>query len=59
MLGFLVLLAVVFAVSYEVGDAAGPVAPGMRSSAPDGDGTGDGDGSGNGRGSGGGHGGHG
>ncbi|MFJ1830938.1 hypothetical protein [Streptomyces sp. NPDC088178] len=29
--GFLVLLVAMFAVSYEVGSAVGPVAPGMRS----------------------------
>ncbi|MEI5098000.1 hypothetical protein RB200_04240 [Streptomyces sp. PmtG] len=54
LLGFLVLLVVVFAVSYQVGDSVGPVAPGMRSSTSDGDGGGSG-----GDGDGGGHGGHG
>ncbi|WP_404818991.1 hypothetical protein [Streptomyces phaeolivaceus] len=29
--GFLLLLALIFTVSYAVGAAAGPVAPGMRS----------------------------
>lgn len=30
LVGFLLLLAMVFAVSYAAGSAAGPVAPGMR-----------------------------
>ncbi|MFH9072520.1 hypothetical protein [Streptomyces alboflavus] len=62
LLGFLVLLVVVFAVAYQVGSSVGPVAPGMRSSTPDG-GAGDdkdgGSGGGSGGGHGGGHGGHG
>ncbi|MVO86439.1 hypothetical protein GPA10_17140 [Streptomyces sp. p1417] len=37
LLGFLVLLVVVFAVAYQVGSSVGPVAPGMRSSDPGGD----------------------
>ncbi|MEV0438254.1 hypothetical protein AB0I84_13405 [Streptomyces spectabilis] len=56
LLAFLALLAVVFVVSYQVGDSVGPVAPGMRSSTSDGDG---GSGGGSGGGHGGGHGGHG
>ncbi|MFH0517633.1 hypothetical protein ACHBTE_10690 [Streptomyces sp. M41] len=40
--GFLVLLALVFTVSYAVGAAAGPVAPGMHRSGTSGDGGGDG-----------------
>ncbi|MFD9887472.1 hypothetical protein ACFWZT_39080 [Streptomyces alboflavus] len=62
LLGFLVLLVVVFAVAYQVGSSMGPVAPGMRSSTPDG-GAGDdkdgGSGGGSDGGHGGGHGGHG
>ncbi|MEU1116439.1 MULTISPECIES: hypothetical protein [unclassified Streptomyces] len=46
--GFLVLLVLLFTVSYAVGSAAGPVAPGMHGPATttggDGDGDGDGDG---------------
>lgn len=38
--GFLALLVVMFAVSYGVGSAAGPVAPGMRSTGDGGGGTG-------------------
>ncbi|MER5568524.1 hypothetical protein ABT083_20245 [Streptomyces goshikiensis] len=34
LVGFVVLLGLVFAGSYAVGAAAGPVAPGMRSSDP-------------------------
>ncbi|MER8097549.1 hypothetical protein ABT002_30085 [Streptomyces goshikiensis] len=34
LVGFLVLLGLMFAGSYAVGVAAGPVAPGMRSSDP-------------------------
>ncbi|MFI5638852.1 hypothetical protein ACIA8H_15675 [Streptomyces goshikiensis] len=34
LVGFLVLLGLMFAGSYAVGAAAGPVAPGMRSSDP-------------------------
>ncbi|MES5820599.1 hypothetical protein [Streptomyces sp. RG80] len=42
--GFLLLLALIFAVSYGVGAAAGPVAPGMHGTAgTPGDGDGDGD----------------
>ncbi|MFB7188849.1 hypothetical protein ACFCZT_26835 [Streptomyces sp. NPDC056230] len=37
--GFLILLMAMFAVSYEVGSAVGPVAPGMHST-PVGDGGG-------------------
>lgn len=33
--GFLLLLAVVFAVAYAVGSAVGPVAPDMRGSDPE------------------------
>ncbi|MEV6029259.1 hypothetical protein [Streptomyces sp. NPDC052036] len=36
--GFLLLLALVFSVSYAVGSAAGPVAPGMHGSAGSGSG---------------------
>lgn len=60
LLGFLVLLVVVFAVAYQVGSSVGPVAPGMRSSTPDsGDGTGGDRDGGSGGGAHGGHGGHG
>lgn len=45
--GFLLLLVLVFAVSYAVGTAAGPVAPGMHGSGGSG-GGGDGDGTGGG-----------
>ena len=38
--GFLLLLALVFTVSYAVGAAAGPVAPGMHRSGTSGDGGG-------------------
>ncbi|UXX91371.1 hypothetical protein N7U49_01560 [Streptomyces sp. AD2-2] len=38
--GFLVLLALVFSVSYAIGSAAGPVAPGMRGTGSAGTGTG-------------------
>ncbi|MFD9075395.1 hypothetical protein [Streptomyces lasiicapitis] len=58
LLGFLVLLVVVFAVAYQVGSSVGPVAPGMRSSTPD-SGTGGGSGGSDDGGSHGGHGGHG
>ncbi|WP_229909443.1 hypothetical protein [Streptomyces flavofungini] len=58
LLGFLVLLVVVFAVAYQVGSSMGPVAPGMRSSTPEDGSGGDRDG-GSGGGHGGGHGGHG
>ncbi|MFD6185234.1 hypothetical protein [Streptomyces goshikiensis] len=34
LVGFLVLLGLMFAGAYAVGSAAGPVAPGMRSSDP-------------------------
>ncbi|MBB5928400.1 hypothetical protein [Streptomyces echinatus] len=44
--GFLLLLALVFTVSYAVGAAAGPVAPGMHGTAPGGGGDGDDGGSG-------------
>lgn len=37
--GFLLLLALIFTVSYAVGAAAGPVAPGMQRSGTSGDGT--------------------
>ncbi|AZQ33015.1 hypothetical protein EJ357_05790 [Streptomyces cyaneochromogenes] len=40
--GFLLLLALVFTVSYVVGTAAGPVAPGMHRSGTSGDGGGGG-----------------
>lgn len=36
--GFLLLLALIFAVSYGVGVGAGPVAPGMRGDSTSGDG---------------------
>ncbi|MFI6549422.1 hypothetical protein ACIBO9_39885 [Streptomyces prunicolor] len=38
--GFLLLLVLVFSVSYAVGSAAGPVAPGMRGTGSAGTGTG-------------------
>ncbi|WP_406464356.1 hypothetical protein OH768_51320 [Streptomyces sp. NBC_01622] len=38
--GFLLLLALVFSVSYAVGSAAGPVAPGMRGTGSTGTGGG-------------------
>ncbi|MFJ8636705.1 hypothetical protein [Streptomyces sp. NPDC093568] len=38
--GFLLLLAVIFTVSYAVGAAAGPVAPGMHRSGTGGEGGG-------------------
>ncbi|MFE5818817.1 hypothetical protein [Streptomyces sp. NPDC056479] len=38
--GFLLLLAVIFTVSYAVGAAAGPVAPGMHRTGTSGDGGG-------------------
>ncbi|MGI5373605.1 hypothetical protein ACQEV2_04970 [Streptomyces sp. CA-251387] len=38
--GFLVLLALIFTVSYAVGAATGPVAPGMHRSGTGGDGGG-------------------
>ncbi|MEU6291494.1 hypothetical protein ACFVHR_05605 [Streptomyces sp. NPDC127168] len=41
--GFLVLLVLVFAVSYGVGRSVGPVAPGMHGPATTGGGTGTGD----------------
>ncbi|GGV83614.1 MULTISPECIES: hypothetical protein [Streptomyces] len=41
--GFLLLLALVFTVSYAVGAAAGPVAPGMHRSGTGGDAGRDGD----------------
>jgi hypothetical protein len=44
--GFLLLLALVFAVSYAVGSAAGPVAPGMHDTGTNRSGDGDGGGSG-------------
>ncbi|MEU9380099.1 hypothetical protein AB0D38_03410 [Streptomyces sp. NPDC048279] len=40
--GFLLLLALVFSVSYAVGSAAGPVAPGMHGSGRTGSGGGGG-----------------
>ncbi|MEV5018075.1 hypothetical protein ACIGW1_07675 [Streptomyces sp. NPDC053780] len=49
--GFLLLLVLVFSVSYAVGSVAGPVAPGMHgtgSSGGGGGGGGDGDGTGGG-----------
>ncbi|WSB05264.1 hypothetical protein OIE54_04810 [Streptomyces sp. NBC_01794] len=42
--GFLVLMAVVFAVSYVVGAAAGPVSPGMHGATTSGGGQHDGGG---------------
>ncbi|MCL8009770.1 hypothetical protein [Streptomyces sp. AS02] len=42
--GFLLLLALVFTVSYAVGTATGPVAPGMHRSGTSGDGDGGGGG---------------
>lgn len=42
--GFLLLLALIFTVSYAVGTAAGPVAPGMHRSGTSGDGDGGGGG---------------
>ncbi|MFF1293909.1 MULTISPECIES: hypothetical protein [unclassified Streptomyces] len=44
--GFLLLLALVFTVSYAVGSAAGPVAPGMHRSGTSGDGDSGGGGGG-------------
>jgi hypothetical protein len=44
--GFLLLLACVFAVSYAVGSAAGPVAPGMHGPGTSRSGGGDGGGGG-------------
>ncbi|MFE1885153.1 MULTISPECIES: hypothetical protein [Streptomyces] len=41
--GFLLLLALMFAVSYTVGSAAGPVAPGMHGTGTPGQGGGSGD----------------
>ncbi|WP_328935015.1 MULTISPECIES: hypothetical protein [unclassified Streptomyces] len=38
--GFVLLLVLVFSVSYAVGSAAGPVAPGMRGAGSAGTGTG-------------------
>ncbi|WP_030568247.1 hypothetical protein [Streptomyces aureocirculatus] len=58
LLGFVVLLVVVFAVAHQVGSAVGPVAPGMRSSDPGGDTSREG-GTGGDGGHGGSHGGHG
>ncbi|MFD8867994.1 hypothetical protein ACFV1F_27190 [Streptomyces sp. NPDC059590] len=46
LLGFLVLLGLLFAASYAVGAAAGPVAPWMRPSSPSGTAPGDGGGGG-------------
>jgi hypothetical protein len=43
--GFLLLLAAMFAVSYAVGSAAGPVAPGLHGISGAGAGQGGGDGS--------------
>ncbi|MER8161804.1 hypothetical protein [Streptomyces sp. NPDC094472] len=40
--GFLLLLVMVFAVSYAVGAGAGPVAPGMHGTSTTGGGSGDG-----------------
>ncbi|NGO12662.1 hypothetical protein G5C60_34895 [Streptomyces sp. HC44] len=42
--GFLLLLALMFAASYAVGTAAGPVAPGMHRTGTGGDGSGGGGG---------------
>ncbi|MFG2466191.1 hypothetical protein ACGFXB_12180 [Streptomyces canus] len=42
--GFLLLLALVFSVSYAVGSAAGPVAPGIHGTGNAGNGGGGGDG---------------
>ncbi|MGW0333680.1 hypothetical protein ACWD0J_17715 [Streptomyces sp. NPDC003011] len=42
--GFLLLLALIFTVSYAVGTAAGPVAPGMHGTGTSGDGSGGGGG---------------
>ncbi|MFD7711990.1 hypothetical protein [Streptomyces sp. NPDC059786] len=44
--GFLLLLALVFSVSYAVGSAAGPVAPGMHGTGGSGGSGGSGDGTG-------------
>ncbi|MFD4946625.1 hypothetical protein ACFVYE_17710 [Streptomyces sp. NPDC058239] len=41
LIGFLVLLVSMFAVSYEIGDAVGPVAPGMHSTGTGGGGRSD------------------
>jgi hypothetical protein len=46
--GFLLLLALVFTVSYAVGSAAGPVAPGMHGTGSAGSGNGNGGGGGDG-----------
>ncbi|MHA5053713.1 hypothetical protein [Streptomyces sp. SD15] len=40
--GFLLLLALMFTVSYAVGAAAGPVAPGLHGTSTGGDGSGGG-----------------
>ncbi|MFC8513865.1 hypothetical protein [Streptomyces sp. NPDC057257] len=42
--GFLLLLAVIFTVSYAVGSSAGPVAPGMRGTGASSGGSGTGSG---------------
>ncbi|MGW7049592.1 hypothetical protein ACWGDT_44475 [Streptomyces avermitilis] len=42
--GFLLLLALIFTVSYAVGAAAGPVAPGIHGTQTSGDGSGGGGG---------------
>ncbi|WP_037683214.1 hypothetical protein [Streptomyces griseus] len=44
--GFLLLLALIFTVSYAVGASAGPVAPGMHGTATSGGGNEDGGGAG-------------
>nr|WP_093896393.1 hypothetical protein [Streptomyces sp. Ncost-T10-10d] len=43
LIGFLVLLVSMFAVSYRIGDAVGPVAPGMHSTGTGGGGDGQSD----------------
>ncbi|MFF5568036.1 hypothetical protein ACFY7Z_25950 [Streptomyces sp. NPDC012623] len=48
LLGFVLLLAVMFGVSYAVGHAVGPVAPGMHGSSSGGGADGHGDESGSG-----------
>ncbi|MFC9625422.1 hypothetical protein ACFTXM_37485 [Streptomyces sp. NPDC056930] len=40
LIGFLVLLVAMFAVSYKIGDVVGPVAPGMHSTGTGGGGGG-------------------
>ncbi|MFJ1550106.1 hypothetical protein [Streptomyces sp. NPDC088246] len=41
LIGFLVLLVSMFAVSYKIGDVVGPVAPGMHSTGTGGGGQSD------------------